>query len=389
MDSDNSQRHGPSPSSSSSQERLKINARSPSNEDDSASSRKRTRASPDQLAVLEKTFNMNPSPNNRVREQLSRELNMSERSIQIWFQNRRAKVKNIAKKTSILYDETMKIQQYAIAAANAACQAAAFNEQQASPGTPIKTNPDLYYYYYYYYFNHRQQEQQQQRQKQARLAQNFSPSSSNTTAPTPPPPTSMMTIPPPPPPPPPIPASLSVDRTSSPSNTFSSDTSPQTQPWPGKQLSYQGTTRTRAHTVGPGGYQEYMKNRHVDRGHSTELMQSFSSYDAPDYGYISNYNTDMPQPHPPQPQPLPSSSRDSTSKTSNRVDIPPGESLNLIQTDNTMTMSTQQQLPFYNQPQQINWESSPIRKLGLFFKSNSILKVINLISYYIYITYTL
>jgi hypothetical protein len=118
-------------------------------------------------------------------------------------------------------------------------------------------------------------------------------------------------------------------------------------------------------------------------------MQSFSSYDAPDYGYISNYNTAMPQPHPPQPQPRPSSSRDSISKTSNRVDIPPDESLNLIQTDNTMTMSTQQQLPFYNQPQQINWESSPIRKFGLFFKSNSILKVINLISYYIYIAYTL
>ncbi|KAI7856828.1 Homeodomain-like protein, partial [Circinella umbellata] len=60
--------------------------------------RKRTRATAEQLAVLEKTFSVNPSPNNRVREQLSRELGMSERSIQIWFQNRRAKVKNIAKR---------------------------------------------------------------------------------------------------------------------------------------------------------------------------------------------------------------------------------------------------------------------------------------------------
>ncbi|KAI8880144.1 homeobox-domain-containing protein [Backusella circina FSU 941] len=365
MDSDNSLRHGPSPSSSLSQE-LKINARSPSNEEDSASARKRTRASPDQLAVLEKTFSLNPSPNNRVREQLSQELNMSERSIQIWFQNRRAKVKNIAKKTSILYDETMKIQQYAIAAANAACQAAAFNEQQASPGTPMKTNPDLYYYYYYYYFNYRQQEQQQQRQKQARLSQNYSQTSSNTTAPTPPPPASMMSIPPPPPPPPPIPASFSVDRPSSPSNTFSSDTSPQTQPWTGKQLSYQGVTRTRAHTIGPGGYQEYMKNKHVDRGNSADFVQSFSPYDASNYGYISNYNTPIPQPQPPQPQPQPqpqprsSSSREAASNASNRTDIPPNEPLNLIQTDNTMSMSPQQQLPFYNQPQQINWDSSPI-----------------------------
>ncbi|KAI9316483.1 Homeodomain-like protein, partial [Dichotomocladium elegans] len=53
--------------------------------------RKRTRATPEQLSILEKTFSVNPSPNNRVREQLSRELGMSERSIQIWFQNRRAK----------------------------------------------------------------------------------------------------------------------------------------------------------------------------------------------------------------------------------------------------------------------------------------------------------
>ncbi|OAD70346.1 Homeodomain-like DNA binding domain-containing transcription factor, partial [Phycomyces blakesleeanus NRRL 1555(-)] len=62
--------------------------------------RKRTRASPEQLGILEKTFNINPSPNNRVREQLSQQLSMSERSIQIWFQNRRAKVKNIAKRSS-------------------------------------------------------------------------------------------------------------------------------------------------------------------------------------------------------------------------------------------------------------------------------------------------
>ncbi|ORX62239.1 homeobox-domain-containing protein, partial [Hesseltinella vesiculosa] len=62
--------------------------------------RKRTRATPEQLAVLEKTFSVNPSPNNRVREQLSRELGMSERSIQIWFQNRRAKVKNMAKRSA-------------------------------------------------------------------------------------------------------------------------------------------------------------------------------------------------------------------------------------------------------------------------------------------------
>ncbi|OAD73910.1 Homeodomain-like DNA binding domain-containing transcription factor, partial [Phycomyces blakesleeanus NRRL 1555(-)] len=59
----------------------------------------RMRATPKQLELLEKTFSINPSPNNRMREQMSKELAMSERSIQIWFQNRRAKVKNQAKRS--------------------------------------------------------------------------------------------------------------------------------------------------------------------------------------------------------------------------------------------------------------------------------------------------
>ncbi|KAI9469697.1 MAG: hypothetical protein EXX96DRAFT_491710 [Benjaminiella poitrasii] len=84
------------------------------------SSRKRTRATPEQLAILEKTFVINPSPNNRLREQLSHQLNMSERSIQIWFQNRRAKVKNVAKRNSMLHDEMLRMQYYASTAAAAA-----------------------------------------------------------------------------------------------------------------------------------------------------------------------------------------------------------------------------------------------------------------------------
>lgn len=47
--------------------------------------RKRTRTTPEQLAVLEKSFSLNPSPNSRTREQLSIQLGMPERSIQIWF----------------------------------------------------------------------------------------------------------------------------------------------------------------------------------------------------------------------------------------------------------------------------------------------------------------
>ncbi|KAI8816610.1 homeobox domain-containing protein, partial [Fimicolochytrium jonesii] len=54
---------------------------------------KRARATPEQLAILEETFKTHPSPNAHLRELLSHKVQMSERSVQIWFQNRRAKVK--------------------------------------------------------------------------------------------------------------------------------------------------------------------------------------------------------------------------------------------------------------------------------------------------------
>ncbi|KAI9017329.1 Homeodomain-like protein, partial [Gaertneriomyces semiglobifer] len=55
--------------------------------------KKRARATREQLAILEDTFLTNTSPNAKLRAILSKKLNMTERSIQIWFQNRRAKVK--------------------------------------------------------------------------------------------------------------------------------------------------------------------------------------------------------------------------------------------------------------------------------------------------------
>lgn len=63
--------------------------------------RKRTRATAEQLAVLEDTFAVNVSPNSKLRKQLAEQLKMSERSIQIWFQNRRAKVKHMQKRAQI------------------------------------------------------------------------------------------------------------------------------------------------------------------------------------------------------------------------------------------------------------------------------------------------
>lgn len=72
--------------------------------------RKRTRATAEQLAVLEDTFAVNVSPNSKLRKQLAEQLSMSERSIQIWFQNRRAKVKHMQKRAQ------MQMQQAAIRA---------------------------------------------------------------------------------------------------------------------------------------------------------------------------------------------------------------------------------------------------------------------------------
>ncbi|KAL1953101.1 hypothetical protein VTO42DRAFT_3602 [Malbranchea cinnamomea] len=59
---------------------------------------KRQRATHDQLVTLEMEFNKNPTPTAATRERIAEEINMTERSVQIWFQNRRAKIKMIAKK---------------------------------------------------------------------------------------------------------------------------------------------------------------------------------------------------------------------------------------------------------------------------------------------------
>jgi LAS superfamily LD-carboxypeptidase LdcB len=49
---------------------------------------KRQRATQDQLVTLEQEFNKNPTPTAVVRERIAAEINMTERSVQIWFQNR-------------------------------------------------------------------------------------------------------------------------------------------------------------------------------------------------------------------------------------------------------------------------------------------------------------
>lgn len=52
---------------------------------------KRQRATQDQLITLEVEFNKNPTPTALVREAIAQDINMTERSVQIWFQNRQDK----------------------------------------------------------------------------------------------------------------------------------------------------------------------------------------------------------------------------------------------------------------------------------------------------------
>lgn len=55
--------------------------------------KKRQRTSPDQLAILEQIFQTDKMPSQQTRVQLADQLGMSSRRVQIWFQNKRAKVK--------------------------------------------------------------------------------------------------------------------------------------------------------------------------------------------------------------------------------------------------------------------------------------------------------
>ncbi|KAI5185095.1 hypothetical protein NEHOM01_0600 [Nematocida homosporus] len=54
----------------------------------------RKRTSKEQLEVLEKTFATNIKPDAALRKALADKLGMTPRSVQVWFQNKRAKVKN-------------------------------------------------------------------------------------------------------------------------------------------------------------------------------------------------------------------------------------------------------------------------------------------------------
>lgn len=62
--------------------------------------KKRQRATPQQLSVLRSEFIINSTPNAKTREEIGKKIDMTERSVQIWFQNKRAKAKQFTRRHS-------------------------------------------------------------------------------------------------------------------------------------------------------------------------------------------------------------------------------------------------------------------------------------------------
>lgn len=91
---------------------------------DDTHAKKRTRVTPTQLSILEDTFSVSATPDSKMRKHLAQKLQMPERSIQIWFQNRRAKVKMLQRRSLIREEQEMaRAKIYAEAAAAAAAAA--------------------------------------------------------------------------------------------------------------------------------------------------------------------------------------------------------------------------------------------------------------------------
>jgi LIM homeobox transcription factor 1 len=66
----------------------------------------RKRTTKAQLKVLEQTFETNIRPDANMRKKLGEQLGMTPRSVQVWFQNRRAKIKKLTQKKTTQQENT-------------------------------------------------------------------------------------------------------------------------------------------------------------------------------------------------------------------------------------------------------------------------------------------
>lgn len=62
------------------------------------------RATPEQVAALEQVFAVNTHPNSALKYELSRKLHMTPRRVQVWFQNKRARLKKLERSRKIKQD---------------------------------------------------------------------------------------------------------------------------------------------------------------------------------------------------------------------------------------------------------------------------------------------
>ncbi|BEI94265.1 uncharacterized protein CcaverHIS019_0607240 [Cutaneotrichosporon cavernicola] len=96
----------------------------------------RRRTTPEQLRVLEHYFSINPRPDNQLREFLAGELGITKRNVQVWFQNRRAKIKNQEKAREAAAQEAKNKEAAAAAAAVTANSSDSTAGTKTEPATP-------------------------------------------------------------------------------------------------------------------------------------------------------------------------------------------------------------------------------------------------------------
>ncbi|KAI8332874.1 homeobox domain-containing protein [Chlamydoabsidia padenii] len=72
---------------------------------------KRKRITPEQFRTLSDYFSQTDTPNHDLRDKISKSLNMTNREVQVWFQNRRAKANRIKLQEHIKLQEQQKLHQ--------------------------------------------------------------------------------------------------------------------------------------------------------------------------------------------------------------------------------------------------------------------------------------
>jgi len=106
----------------------------PEDENDLLNKKKRQRTSPDQLAILEQIFQTDKMPNQQTRVHLADQLGMSSRRVQIWFQNKRAKVKRSVSKPDEECSSPSSLNE-------SSCSLSPPDSPSSSPSVPLNESP--------------------------------------------------------------------------------------------------------------------------------------------------------------------------------------------------------------------------------------------------------